>query len=199
MSRRLMLKNAPQAGADYITDGLILWLDGIKNTSGGHNSSASQWEDLSGNGHNYIYNTSNTIGVDHMTTNSKGGYIATPFSDAEVALMKASTRTVELVIGITNTAQSSCILPLGNASYSLTYLKSSGVISMNTYRGGSMPLSAGVHYYNSSYWVDGVQQTPSSEYDTWGTIKKNLLFCYQHETAIHSTAMSMLSASTAER
>lgn len=46
-----------------------------------------------------------------------------------------------------------------------------------------MPLSAGVHYYNSSYWVDGVQQSPISEWDSWGTVRKDLLFCYQHENS----------------
>lgn len=33
---------------DYIGDGLVLWLDGIRNTRAGHSTTTTKWEDLSG-------------------------------------------------------------------------------------------------------------------------------------------------------
>lgn len=33
---------------DYVGDGLVLWLDGIRNTRAGHSTTTTKWEDLSG-------------------------------------------------------------------------------------------------------------------------------------------------------
>ena len=38
---------------NYVKDGLILWLDGIKNTRHGHDEASTVWEDLSGNNNDY--------------------------------------------------------------------------------------------------------------------------------------------------
>lgn len=38
----------------YVMDGLQLWLDGIQNTRDGHDSKTRIWEDISGNGYDFI-------------------------------------------------------------------------------------------------------------------------------------------------
>jgi hypothetical protein len=54
-------------GSSYVTDGLQLWLDGEQNTRSGHNASATNWEDLSGNEMDYshsngvVINSNNTF------------------------------------------------------------------------------------------------------------------------------------------
>lgn len=47
---------------NYITNGLILWYDGINNTRNGNNPNSTIWEDLSGNNNDgKLINTNNTI------------------------------------------------------------------------------------------------------------------------------------------
>ena len=41
---------------DYVQDGLVLLLDGIRNTRSGHSTNTSIWEDLSGNNYDYTLN-----------------------------------------------------------------------------------------------------------------------------------------------
>lgn len=57
----------------YIKDGLILNLDGINNTTNGHDSSTTVWEDLSGNGLNFNLNNI-TINDDSMSFNGTTSY-----------------------------------------------------------------------------------------------------------------------------
>ncbi len=57
----------------YIEDGLLLRYDGIENTRGGNNPSATSWEDLSGNNNDGIfYNINNN--PDTVTDTDKGYY-----------------------------------------------------------------------------------------------------------------------------
>ena len=44
------------ASMDYVQDGLVLLLDGIRNTRSGHSTSTNVWEDLSGNNYDYTLN-----------------------------------------------------------------------------------------------------------------------------------------------
>ena len=44
------------ASMDYVQDGLVLLLDGIRNTRSGHSTSTNVWEDLSGTNYDYTLN-----------------------------------------------------------------------------------------------------------------------------------------------
>ena len=44
------------ASMDYVQDGLVFLLDGIRNTRSGHSTSTNVWEDLSGNNYDYTLN-----------------------------------------------------------------------------------------------------------------------------------------------
>ena len=48
----------------YVSDGLVLYLDGINNTGNGHDSNATTWKDLSGN------NNDGTLNIANWTENS---------------------------------------------------------------------------------------------------------------------------------
>lgn len=46
--------------SEYITDGMLVWCDGVNNTGDGHSNSVTTWVDLSGNGNNLINVASKT-------------------------------------------------------------------------------------------------------------------------------------------
>lgn len=50
-----------------VTDGLVLHLDGIENTRHGHNSAARTWEDLSGNGIDWVLPTAQSFSTDYLS------------------------------------------------------------------------------------------------------------------------------------
>lgn len=54
-----LLYKKKEISTEYITDGLILRLDAIDNTSQGHDSSTTTWFDISGNNYNFTINTQN--------------------------------------------------------------------------------------------------------------------------------------------
>ena len=58
---------------NLITDDLQLYLDGIENTRNGHNTSATCWEDLSGNGYDFTIGSSINFNSDRVTFSGSGG------------------------------------------------------------------------------------------------------------------------------
>ncbi|MBQ6769949.1 MAG: hypothetical protein IJP44_03080 [Bacteroidales bacterium] len=66
------------ASVDYISDGLIMYLDGICNTRNGHDTTATVWEDLIGNYDLTINNYSSYTWEDnHFLGLGNGGYLNT--------------------------------------------------------------------------------------------------------------------------
>lgn len=53
---------------DYVKDGLVLLLDGIKNARGGHNTNTNTWEDLSGNNYD--------VTMENITINDNSMYFS---------------------------------------------------------------------------------------------------------------------------
>jgi len=158
---------------DYVTDGLVLWLDGIYNTSSGHNSSASVWEDLSGNGYGYILDSLNTWGESYLQTNGRGGQKQQQFSTDDYNAIK-TVGTFEYVLSPDSLSGYGCILPINNV-HGLTYKKNSDLAFNRS--GSSLAMLLGVHYYNSLLWRDGVLQPNTLVTDSWGNYR-NELFCY---------------------
>lgn len=56
---------------DYVSSGIVFWLDGIKNTRGGHNASSTTWQDLTSTHRDMTYNRSAVIGDDYCILNGK--------------------------------------------------------------------------------------------------------------------------------
>lgn len=66
------------ASIDYVTDGLIMYLDGIYNTRGGHSTTTNVWEDLTGNYDLTVNNYSScTWEENHFFGLGNGGYLNT--------------------------------------------------------------------------------------------------------------------------
>ena len=66
------------ASVDYVSDGLIMYLDGIHNTRNGHDTTATVWEDLMGNYDLAISNyASYTWEDNHFIGLGDGGYLNT--------------------------------------------------------------------------------------------------------------------------
>lgn len=62
---------------EYVTDGLVVWYDGIQNTRVGNNPNATVWEDLSGNNNDGIFSEAMVANQSDITETSKGYYDTT--------------------------------------------------------------------------------------------------------------------------
>ena len=60
--------------SDYVTNGLLVWYDGINNTRAGNNPNATSWEDLSGNNNDAIFSNAIVANQSDITSISKGYY-----------------------------------------------------------------------------------------------------------------------------
>ncbi len=67
---RFVLKNNSSQTLGYVKDGLLLHYDGIKNTGTGHDSTATTWKDLSGNGNDGTLIGFNNTGASCWKENS---------------------------------------------------------------------------------------------------------------------------------
>ena len=58
---------------DYVQDGLVAMWDGIENAGWGvHDSNATTWKDLSGNGHDLLLSGTVSVGADHAELDGSG-------------------------------------------------------------------------------------------------------------------------------
>lgn len=91
--------------AEYVSDGLILHYDGIDNTGNGHDSTATIWKDLSGNGNDGniyggVWNESN------IQLNGSGNYIQPKLNKLE------GDYTIEILANTISLVNSSTYAPL---------------------------------------------------------------------------------------
>lgn len=104
MDRRMMLGS--QSGDlinEYVSDGILLWLDGIRNTLDGHSSNTDKWYDLSGSNFYFPLTSSHTVNDDNVHLNNRGlwadtEYNATNIAYCEYVLQKDGTNTQSMVI-----------------------------------------------------------------------------------------------------
>ena len=83
---------------DYVQDGLVLLLDGIENTRGGHSASTNVWEDLSGNNYD--------VTMENITINENNMYFS-----GDTSIMYSSNNidavSVEMVLELEESSQDS--------------------------------------------------------------------------------------------
>lgn len=72
---------------EYVKDGLVLWLDGIKNTRQGHSSTPPAWENLSGNNIDGIFVNNVTYEQNGFVINKQSGV---SYIDVDSQLVKLS-------------------------------------------------------------------------------------------------------------
>ena len=112
--------NAPS----YVMDGLQLWLDGINNTRSGHSTTTRIWEDLSGNGFDFIPKNSGkypTVGSTYFTGFTADTFFVSTDSDLQAmgpittkgtleAVYMADAAHTGQVFGFKNVSGSSAVL-----------------------------------------------------------------------------------------
>lgn len=164
----------------YVTDGLVLWLDGIKNTASGHDASATYWEDLSGNGHDYGYNANNIIYDKYLDVNGTGGYLRNALTESERSAIIAGT--VEIVYDAANTG-TDALIALGFGNVKNTISRKNGSI---LFRAGSPNLSigilTGVHTYCSEMYRDGEAASNTNVNAAWTNGSADRLFMFWNGT-----------------
>ena len=99
---------------DYVQDGLVLLLDGIRNTRSGHSTNTSIWEDLSGNNYDY---TLNNIQINDNNIYFKGTNNSYALRKENLSEIFGNTlyddRTIEIVVKNTSNSH---IWICGNSS-----------------------------------------------------------------------------------
>ena len=86
------------ANMDYIQDGLVLLLDGIKNSRGGHSTNTNIWEDLSGNNYD--------VTMENITINDNSMY----FSETDSIMYSSNSIdavSVEMVLELEESSKDS--------------------------------------------------------------------------------------------
>lgn len=186
--RNLFLTNTIEAVPsvdEYVHDSMILWLDGIQNTRGGHNGAAAAWEDLSGNARDYIYSPANTINDDHFLANGNG------ITSKKALPIDGSIKTVEIVLGFIRSSSGQVFIPLGNrfgttsfGSYSGTPYILFEATDVGVFSNHVFPRStdAGVHTYNSSGYIDAEAVQWQQMRASWWTSTPSYLFCFENIT-----------------
>ena len=172
----------PSGATSYVSDGLMIHLDGIDNTGSGHSSSATTWADLSGNGHDA------TVGDSYRVVNDKYVQITRTLELAQ-ALTYANVKHIEMIIKLDGTSSTQCVAPWTNDN--AVYIKSAKLQYSSSASKGitlstdicalSFSTTAGL----TTAYLDGTEPTlDSSTTGTWGsTAFGTRLFGYNSETA----------------
>lgn len=190
MRRREMLKiaggSAPSIN-DYVTNGIILWYDGIQNTPNGHDSTSQYWYDLSGNDVHYAYSSSNIISSKYCDIDGTAGQWVSSASSNVSDNINGHVAFVEIVIDPDETGETTqCLFPYGNV-VGTTWIKTNAIGFQGNSNSKSLSLSSGVHYYNSELYKDGTIQTNANVSSSWSTAYFTLsgarrIFSYSNAT-----------------
>lgn len=54
---------------NMVTNGLLMYLDGIQNNRSGHNGNSTSWEDLSGNNIDWVLGSNHSFGTNYLACN----------------------------------------------------------------------------------------------------------------------------------
>jgi hypothetical protein len=171
----------PGPGVDgYVQDGIIFWLDGIWNTQAGHKSTATVWEDLSGNGHNYTYRSDSVITPTYCIPN---GRMASTIDAPSIS----TSYTIEVVTDIQESSTGQFILALGNG-YGTIFVSATVPVlffhaSKNTNGAHGFAIQEGRTTYtaqnSTNYFINGAATTRLDNKTSWSaTNLKKYLFYY---------------------
>lgn len=181
--RPLLVKAGSDPIDNYVTSGLVLWLDGIKNTRSGHNASSTKWEDLSGNGYDCTYNASSTVDALYCVPN------------AGLTLAKnltiPSTCTIEIVLkSIPNSSVNQMVAAQGDNQRTVWINKSGNVVfgasTAKVFAYADLP--AEVNTVVNSGYLNGAAYTVGSSSASWNTAYKSRLFAYSSNTTNKTTS-----------
>lgn len=104
------VKKVGDKEVDYIYDGLILCLDGIKNTRDGHSNTTNVWEDLSGNENDGFLKGEPIWNNNYLTLDGVNDYVDV----GKIGLEDNKSFTYDVVISYTGSQRKITILGLHN-------------------------------------------------------------------------------------
>ena len=180
-----MMSQAKNADiTDYVTNGILFWLDGIYNTANGHDATSSIWEDLSGNEYSGIYRSVNIIGDNYFSPNGEGLTKNKAFqSDFTDAIKSGST--IEIVCEVDPINSRGTVFAASGNGIGTTYAYNGSMCfssASSSANQKSVALASGVHYYNSSLWRDGLQQQNTLQRTSHSSAVVSRFFCYSSIT-----------------
>lgn len=161
---------------DYVTDGLLFFLDGIANTRNGHDATSLTWQDLSGNDQDITYDSNKEI----------GDYYCVPNASVLTSFPFDKTYTIEFVLDMpvpSGTNPFCIICPTSDASNATNYDELTDEIVFGTATsstGYRIPRVDAISTYNSQGYVNGSSGTwnvPGSSW-TWSYASNTELFGY---------------------
>lgn len=175
----------------YVTDGLLLWLDGIRNTRNGHDAESPTWEDLSGHNRDYSYPEAYTIRENglYLPDPHYGLTTQVPFTEAEFSEISENQYTVEMVAQYANLNPYCVVFPIGNRYGNLNFGRKSGVVFFSASPRDatlSAATDTGAHYYNSHLWIDGARRAAGTYTTTWSGRRYDRILAYDNTNAPYS-------------
>lgn len=159
----------------YVTNGIVLFLDGIKNKRTGHDATSTTWEDLSDNEYVFTNGGAAVFGDDGATFNAASG----SYFSGIGPVTGADIKTIEVIVSPNNPSQALAITGGFGTSDNGNIFQKSSAICMKTGGTNSQALSTGVHYYANVFDVqnykDGQTTTAASATDSYGSKKNSIM------------------------
>ena len=179
--RELILSGGSADPIDqYVQDGLILWLDGIKNTRAGHSDTTTVWEDLSGNERDYTLYSTRVIGDKYIIPKGR--------ATSSQSITSGVSWTTEVCYLYGSSSKSQIFTPQRNTRNTLWISAASNICVGAGGTSGNVKFVAQadhptINTINSRYYINGRDDIEwSSGTGTWGTAQAQYLFGYNNAT-----------------
>ena len=177
MQRRREMMRLASVGPsinDYVQDGILFWLDGIKNTRAGHDASAARWEDLCDDPLYFTYNENSVIGDKYCIPNGK-------MAGTSKVGSTTTNYTIEIVTKKTTNDSSQMICPWKGNNFGTLWIgnkvsEGGGQVAFGAGTNNSKSIDLPDAYIHTcscrgyaDFFLDGVAVTPTILSATWGT------------------------------
>lgn len=169
----------------YVQDGLVMWLDGEKNSTGGtHATSLSTWVDQSGNGWDWTNDGNATINSKSVGFNGS----STTFSRNSIP------QNVQMIEVVLNNTSNGCVMTGFGRNYigNVNIRSSDSLIAFHTATGSGentntgFIFGTGLHSANSGGYLDGEPATLISTSADWqGTNPKLGVYRYSNSNSYY--------------
>ena len=152
---------------DYVSNGLVLLLDGVKNTRNEHSTNTSIWEDLSGN--------NNDLTLENVVSNSNNMYLdgikskvysekALDVVSVEMVLELEEKNDFVYIASFGNNSKSMAWSPVSDKGFSLGHQKKKYFVE-NLYKKNSIS----VQYNPDLMYLNSEKLTNNLAVESWGT------------------------------
>jgi hypothetical protein len=173
--RRAMMGNSKEDIDNYVKNGIVFWLDGVKNTRQGHNAQSTTWQDLAGT-RNVTYSSNKVIADKYCIPNGK--------SNVSVLTGITSTYTIEVVLEYVSNGSTQMLLPWGsNGAYGVTWISANGGLMFNagsSNKGKGATIPAGINTITArgigNICINGEVAAIVTSSNTWNITYGNIFY-----------------------